>query len=70
MFDPVHFKLRRSFDMVLYRDIAEQQRPEEILTALLNFKESGSKYLAMSYWPQSPQDSGCKISLSCSSLHV
>lgn len=54
LFDPVHFPLKRAFDLVLFKDAVEQHRVQDTLTALLNFKSSGSRYLAATYWPGSP----------------
>eukprot|EP00928_Gymnodinium_smaydae_P052870 TRINITY_DN37002_c0_g1_i1.p1 TRINITY_DN37002_c0_g1~~TRINITY_DN37002_c0_g1_i1.p1 ORF type:complete len:532 (-),score=119.86 TRINITY_DN37002_c0_g1_i1:10-1605(-) len=56
LFDAVHFPLRRSFDLILFRDTAEQQRVQDTLQTILNFKRSGSTYLAASYWPDSPAE--------------
>jgi len=56
LFDAVHFPLKRSFDLVLFRGLMEQQRVQDSLTAVLNFKASGSKYLAASYWPETPAE--------------
>lgn len=53
LFDAVHFPLRRAFDLVLFRDVVEQMNIQDALTALLNFKTSGSKWLAATYWPRS-----------------
>jgi len=56
LFDAVHFPLKRAFDLVFFRGTIEQQRVQDSLTAILNFKSSGSKYFAASYWPESPQE--------------
>jgi len=56
LFDSVHFPLKRAFDLVLYRGAVEQQRVQDSLTAVLNFKTSGSRYIAASYWPDSSAD--------------
>lgn len=56
LFDAVHFPLKRAFDLVLYRDTVEQQRVQDSLTAVLNFKMSGSRYLAATYWPGSSEE--------------
>lgn len=53
LFDPVHFPLRRTFDLVLFRDIIEQQPVADTLLAIMNFKSSGSRLLAATYWPNS-----------------
>lgn len=54
LFDPVTFPLKRAFDLVLFRDAIEQHDMEDALTAVLNFKSSGSTYFAATYWPKSP----------------
>ncbi len=41
LFDAVHFPLRRKFDLIVFRDVAEQLSPKDLVTALLNFKNSG-----------------------------
>jgi len=56
LFDPVHFPLKRAFDLVIFKDAVEQHRVQDTLTALLNFKSSGSRYLAATYWPSSPAE--------------
>jgi len=56
LFDAVHFPLKRAFDLVFFRGAIEQQRIQDSLTAILNFKSSGSKYFAASYWPESPKE--------------
>lgn len=53
LFDPVHFPLKKQFDLVLMRDLVESQKVQDTLTAVLNLKASGSKYLAATYWPGS-----------------
>merc|ERR1719401_502036 len=46
LFDPVHFPLKRQFDLVMMRDLVESQKVQDTLMAVLNFKTSGSKYIA------------------------
>jgi hypothetical protein len=49
----VPFPLRRTFDLIILRDVIEQENIVSALKAMLNFAESGSKYIAVSYWPGS-----------------
>lgn len=56
LFDAVHFPLKRPFDLVLFRGLIEHQRVQDSLTALLNFKSSGSRFLAANYWPNTPAE--------------
>eukprot|EP00927_Polykrikos_kofoidii_P020861 TRINITY_DN19955_c0_g1_i1.p1 TRINITY_DN19955_c0_g1~~TRINITY_DN19955_c0_g1_i1.p1 ORF type:complete len:531 (+),score=87.93 TRINITY_DN19955_c0_g1_i1:167-1759(+) len=60
LFDAVHFPLKRTFDLVLYRDVIEQQQIQDTLTAVLNFKSSGSKYIAITDWSDSRSASNAK----------
>lgn len=56
LFDAVSFPLKRGFDLIIYRDVIEQQRLQDALSALLSFKSSGSEFVAMTYWPQSTEE--------------
>eukprot|EP00746_Dinoflagellata_sp_MGD_P167675 gnl/MRDRNA2_/MRDRNA2_98504_c0_seq1.p1 gnl/MRDRNA2_/MRDRNA2_98504_c0~~gnl/MRDRNA2_/MRDRNA2_98504_c0_seq1.p1 ORF type:complete len:829 (+),score=138.53 gnl/MRDRNA2_/MRDRNA2_98504_c0_seq1:70-2556(+) len=56
LFDSVHFPLRRPFDLILFRDVIEHLQIDDALTSLLNFKESQSTYIAVTYWPQTHKD--------------
>ena len=51
LFDAVHFPLRRSFDLILFRDVAEQQKIADTLATLDNFLRSNSTYVMMTFWP-------------------
>merc|ERR1719247_2143280 len=51
LFDAVHFPLRRSFDLILFRDVAEQQKIADTLATLDNFMRSNSTYMMMTFWP-------------------
>jgi hypothetical protein len=51
MFDGLHFPLRRSFDLVMFRDVIEQQRIYDSLKTLQNFVKSNSTYVLITFWP-------------------
>jgi hypothetical protein len=51
MFDPLHFPLRRSFDLVMFRDVIESQRIYDSFKTLRNFLASNSTYVMITGWP-------------------